>query len=152
YVHVASPKITDAGLKHFLQIPRLGGLSLDAPITDAGLDTLKKHPSLAALHLHRTKVTPKALETLATFPKIQELILDGIPITDGNISQIISWMPRLRSLGLRGTAITDTGLDALKGMKELSLLTVSAPKVTAEGVKKLAAAAPELNIYSDHGS
>ena len=50
------------------------------------------------------------------------------------------------SLNLYGTAVTDAGLEQLKGLKHLRSLYLWQTKVTPEGVKALQAALPGCDI------
>jgi Ran GTPase-activating protein (RanGAP) involved in mRNA processing and transport len=71
--------VTDAGLVHLLNCPRLMILDLeDTAITDAGLLTLAKIQTLKNVSLQKTKVTEGGVKALAkAFPKGLTINLDG---------------------------------------------------------------------------
>ena len=55
-------------------------------------------------------------------------------------------LKNLRILSLVGTQITDAGLESLKDLENLQELYVAGTKVTEDGVKKLTEALPKLKI------
>jgi hypothetical protein len=56
----------------------------------------------------------------------------------------VAGLPKLRELWVAGTAVSDAGLEHLRGLKHLKTLDVGGTKVTAEGWKRLRAALPSL--------
>jgi hypothetical protein len=55
------------------------------------------------------------------------------------------------SLMLKNMKVSDAGLENLKGLAALKELNLTGSKVTADGVKKLAAALPKCKIEWDGG-
>ena len=70
--------------------------------------------------------------------RYQHLNLGKTRITDEGVAALAG-LKELRSLDLSGTGISDAGLEKLQRTKALKSLKVHSTKVTAEGVKKLAA-------------
>ena len=58
----------------------------------------------------------------------------------------------LETVTIIETNVTDAGLEHLAGLKHLRLLQAGRTKVTADGVKKLAAALPGCTIEWDGGT
>ena len=90
-------------------------------ITDAGVASLASLKELRRLHLDNTKITDKALATVAKFT-------------------------HLEYLNLYGTEVTDAGLAHLKGLKNLKKLYLWKTKVTKEKVEELKKALPGIYI------
>jgi hypothetical protein len=57
--------ITDAGLAHLKNLPKLEWLRLDGTeVTDAGLEHIKGMPQLRLIHLYATHVTERGVADL----------------------------------------------------------------------------------------
>jgi predicted Ser/Thr protein kinase len=171
---ITSDKVTDAGLEHLRDMP-LVMLTMDkCAVTDAGLAHLKAWPELRSLALINTKVTDAGLAMVAALPKVVQLSLTG-PFTDKGAAHLrkmkglvylaiidarltdagvamLAELKALVGLTLQSMPITDAGLQFVKGLPQLEALDILHTKVTAEGLKKLAAALPRTGIVSDHGT
>ena len=55
-------------------------------------------------------------------------------------------LSQLEVLELKGTKITDTGLEHLKGLKRLQILSLFQTKVTDAGIERLQKALPKARI------
>jgi hypothetical protein len=91
-------------------------------VTDAGLLSLGKLPSLRCLDVDSTKITDRSMERIAQFEALEEL-----------------WVEE--------TAITDAGLDPLVKLKNLKFISVMYTEVTDAGVDRLRAAIPGLLVH-----
>jgi len=97
------------------------------------------------LILGRTKITDRALVSVARMKRLTRLDLRQTAVTDSGL-RALTKLPELRSLNLYGTAITDRGLAHLATMPTLERITVWETKVTGEGVDKLRQALPKAKI------
>ncbi len=87
------------------------------------------------------------LEPLAPIAdKIASLDIARSKVTDGGL-KAIAGMKNLKELHLEGTAIGDAGLDHLKGLAELEYINLYNTKVTDAGVAKLAGLGKLKAIY-----
>jgi hypothetical protein len=70
------------------------------------------------------RFSDNALQYVAKFPELEELILANSDISDAGLKQLES-LSKLRSLDLVGTRITDSGLICLSRMNDLELLSLA---------------------------
>lgn len=114
------------------------------PITDADVLEICKNKHLVNITLKNTKITDKALEYLATLPKLQLLWISKNAITgegfshflehqkldtidlsftqlDDEILKIVAQIPKLRFLHLEGTKVSFDGLLAVAKHKNLNI-------------------------------
>ncbi len=82
------------------------------------------------------------------WPRLRSLDLSDTGVTDAGI-QGIEGLTQLRELNLGDTAVGDAGLDRLKGLEQLQLLVLYGTKVTDEGVSRLQRAIPKCEIHAD---
>ena len=111
-------QITDAGLAHFQEMPKLISLSLGwcTQITDDGLKHLKNVPNLQTLYLTKCQqMTNDSLAILAELPDLRELYLANCPkITDDGLAHLKN-MSQLRKLDLQWcNKLTDRAVQKLK--------------------------------------
>jgi mono/diheme cytochrome c family protein len=78
--------------------------------------------------------------------KITSLDIARSKVTDGGL-KALAGMKNLKELHLEGTAIGDAGLDQLKGLAELEYINLYNTKVTDAGLTKLAALSKLKAIY-----
>ena len=97
------------------------------------------------LVLARTKITNRALASIARMKRLTRLDLRQTAVTDSGL-RALTKLTELRSLNLYGTVITDRGLDHLATMKSLERITVWETKVTEGGVAKLGQVLPKAKI------
>src|SRR5262249_17499121 len=108
---------TDADLARLTALERLQPVCVQfqgSPVTNGGLESLKKLTRLRLLSLFGTRVDDAGLPHLKAFPGLEILNLDGC-------------------------AITDRGLAHLEELPGLQLVSLYKTKVTADGVKQLLA-------------
>ncbi len=90
-------------------------------------------------------VNDATLERVAEQPMATELYLRGTRITDDGL-QYLSGLKKLQILDLGETEITDAGLRHLRGLAALKHLNLADTKVTAEGVEMLKKSLPKVEI------
>jgi hypothetical protein len=99
WLDVSYSKISDAGLRHLVSLPKLRRLELDGcQITDAGLQHIKGLKNLSILSLNGTQITDDGMKVVTALSDLAQLRLDK-------------------------TAITDTGLELIGDLQRLSILT-----------------------------
>ena len=111
--------ITDSGLEELGDWQKLEQLNLHncARITDAGLAHLQELPNLRVLWLlqengGKTPVTDSGMAHVARLAQLTDLYLIRVSIGDRGIAQLHG-MPNLQRLSLRGTKVTEEGVQAL---------------------------------------
>jgi hypothetical protein len=114
-------QITDEALRHLAAIPRLDWLWLDGTaITDRGLAHLKTVTGLTRLAIRDTAVTDEGILQLAVLPKLE-----------------------LSSGTVRGTAVTEAGLDALFSAQQAAIRSAQA---LSRAAQKATPAVPQAEI------
>ena len=108
-----SRRVTDAGLRHLAQWPRLEALNLSGcSFTDAGLSVLRHLPSLETFELHWHKaVSDEGIAHLAACDQLARVNAMGSPVGDGLLKAMIG-KRHLRHLNT-GTRVTDASLPLL---------------------------------------
>lgn len=139
-------KVTDDGLKHLAGLSELEELSLRATkITGAGLEHLKGLRRLRTLNLYQTKISDAELKHLAGLSQLESLDLGYVAVTDVGLEHLKS-LQQLRTLNLWATQVTDAGLEQLYGLQQLRSISILAPGVTEAGLKKLQQALPNCDV------
>ena len=138
--------ITDAGLVHLRDLPRLMSLNVSGlPITDAGLASIDDLPNLGALYLSRTKVHGQNLGKLKWLPKLAILYLDKSEVTEKALSQLAGGS-NLQFLSLNSLSLTAEGLKTLKALPGLRQLEIIGCGLLDEEVVDLRTSKPALKI------
>jgi Leucine-rich repeat (LRR) protein len=113
-LRLTGTSITDAGLRHLPNLPLLWNLTLPAQIGDEGLAHLQGTKSLTCLYLAGCdRITGDGLRTLASLPALTEIMLNNTPLTDEDL-MLLADSTTLRKLHLRGTKVTQDGIDRLR--------------------------------------
>ncbi len=133
-------KVTDAGLKTIGGFTQLDELYLSGDVlTDAGVAQLAKLTKLKKLSVYSKAVTDAAFASLADMAEMEELHVGSKYEFDDNQLKHMTKMTKLKTLSVGGEKLTDAGLAHLKGMTGLRELRVDGDKVTAAGLAHLAA-------------
>ncbi len=107
-----SNALTDAGLEHLRQFPKLRHLDLGGTaITDNGLQVLRDLPFLETLSLSWTRVSDAGMESLRDSNNLRRIDLAGTRTGDGAL-RVLSGKPHLASVRT-GNGVTDAGLELL---------------------------------------
>lgn len=92
-------KITDAGLAHLQRLSYLRGLSLEgSQITSAGLRRLAAIPLTSLTLDHSAGIDDMAVEHLAKFHELTQLLMKGTKLTDEGAAELRRRLPKLRVL------------------------------------------------------
>lgn len=108
-------------LVHLANLHELQGLSIQAPLTDAGMEVIARLQSLKSLELIETAVQTPGIGYLDQSSHLEELILIG------------------------GT-INDSDIEALSQMKSVSRIVLSNTKISNSGKRRIATLAPSKRI------
>lgn len=82
------------------------------------------------------KMDKATLERLGRLPRIGTLILQDSPITDEGL-KLLAALTQLQYLSLANTQITDAGLQYLKGMTQLEWLNLDSTQVSDTGLEQI---------------
>jgi hypothetical protein len=112
---IASPDITDAGLRNLVQRKDLDEFGVTGPITDEGLSMIVSHcPNLMSLRLDGSRITDKGLAALQRLKKLSYLSLTDNPLIDDAAALELAGVPSLRQIQLEGTRVTQKGAAAIR--------------------------------------
>ncbi|MBA4192004.1 MAG: hypothetical protein C0467_28835 [Planctomycetaceae bacterium] len=143
-------------------------------IKDDAADVLADMPTLSNLNLQGTTVTPAGIAELGRLPALRSLSVSGDAATDDLVAVVklrgltnlridspsvtdaglarLTALPELNDLVFtESKAVTDVGVEHIAKCKNLRSLNVKRCGITEAGVKKLAAARPDLKIEWDGG-
>lgn len=102
-------------------------------------------PLLAWLNLAGTAVTDDGVASLGEFTQLRRVHLERTAVGDAGAAVLAS-LQNLEYLNLYGTQVTDAALDGFASLPRLEKLYLWQSQVTDDGVAKLAAARPGLDI------
>ena len=131
--------ITSGDLVDLASLTNLESLWFDGcPVGDEGIEELARLPKLARVVLNNTHITDAALKHLATIPRLDWLWLDGTAVTDRGLAHLTA-ATGLNSLAIRNTAVTDDGILPLAVLSKLNLSAgaVRGSAVTEAGLDAL---------------
>ena len=119
-------------------------------VTDAGLAHLRRLSELRDLDLTFTGATGAGLKNLEHLTQLVRLNLTGLT-SDADLASLKGFT-KLRYLQLCDTspAITDEGLDHLRGLVNLETLSISSPRITSAGLKSLHNMARLSELFLNH--
>ncbi|MFN0108142.1 MAG: leucine-rich repeat domain-containing protein [Blastocatellia bacterium] len=130
---VGGNKLTDVGLQALRQLPGLTSLSMGGSqrtdsglwtisLTEQGLDSITTLKELRELRLDGMPVTARWLEKLKPLTKLERLSLQGCKRMGDDAVPILAAWPMLRVLDLKGTAMTEKGVEDLRRTKNAALI------------------------------
>ncbi|HJZ60099.1 MAG TPA: hypothetical protein VKE74_34475 [Gemmataceae bacterium] len=111
-------------------------------LRDAGVD-VGISPEGVATASGSPKLVEKELVHLKAFPKLQSLDLSFTPLTDAGMVHLKD-LKTLRKLDLSNTVISDRGLGQIKGLIELRELNIGKTRATGPGVVGVIGGFPKL--------
>jgi hypothetical protein len=131
--------VTDAGLRHLAQLPKLTNLHIQGPGE-------KQHVSFASTdELSRTQITSRALIHLGGLTNLEYVRLTRTQVDGADLLHLQA-LPKLKTLILTSTSVSDTDIEILSAMSQLEELDVVHTSVTADGVERLQKALPNCEI------
>ena len=114
------------------------GISLtNKPITDDDVQEICKCKSLVNVGLEGTNITDKALEYLATLPKLKLLWLGDTNITGEGFIHF-EHHPQLDCIGVEKTKVSDETLKIIANIPKLSTLHIDGTKISFDGLLAVA--------------
>lgn len=142
-------KFTGLGFKNYLgNCNQLKELHLIAclSLTDEGLEFLAPAiKQLQILDLIRINIGNKGIAAIvANCQNLKKLCLMNCPITDVQLQTLLPVLNKIEDLNLGNTHITDESLTVLLSCKHLKRLNLRGSRITEEGLQKLKAALPHL--------
>ncbi len=131
----------DDGLEHLKALYNLCDLYLvQARVTDKGMRTIGRLPTLETLCIVETDATNKGLAELKAFSNLSYCRIEGTvggnEFTDAGLEGV-GHLPRLERLALYGSGFTDDGLAHLKPLRRLRELFVLDTAITKTGLSEL---------------
>jgi serine/threonine protein kinase len=140
-------RLAELKLTDFLGLTNLGTSGV---VTDTGRTALAKLP-VRRLTLADSPAAPGFLRLLPDGAKYEEINLWYSPVADDDLRGLA----RCESVGrlvLRGTKVTDAGLEHLPAVRGLAFVDLTNTGVTKPGVAKLRAARPECRVEWDESA
>jgi Leucine-rich repeat (LRR) protein len=136
--------VSDAGVSHLANLPRLQSLSLrDSNVSDAGLAHLV---GLERLSLRGAPLTGVGFAELRSLRKLTYLTLTSTQTNDRGLAHIGA-LHSLGRLTLDGTSITDLGLVSLIDCVHLTAISAVGTEITDGGIKVLQEQLPRCSVY-----
>ena len=112
--HLSGKDLTDEQLADVTQVEEVIWLNLkDTKITDAGLKHLVNLKNLKKLHLERTAVTDEGLANLSELSNLNYLNLYGTKVTDAGLDKLTN-LKNLKQLYLWESGVSEDGAERLK--------------------------------------
>ncbi|MBI1358407.1 MAG: hypothetical protein GC160_29070 [Acidobacteria bacterium] len=106
-------------------------------VTDTDLRKLTEYPKLATLDLSLTHITDQGMQELKDLPGITDLNLRFAEyVTDEGLAAVKGWK-NLERLNVHGTKISDTTLEHISGLTNIEVLDVGSSMVTDVGLEQL---------------
>lgn len=108
-------------------------------ISDAGLAPLSALQGLGHLNLSENAIGAEGLAALGELPELSDLSLAETRADDRALRLIAERFPKLRSLDLRDTAVSDAGLDFLGALEHLDSVDARGSQATPAAEGRLSA-------------
>jgi hypothetical protein len=108
----------------------------DNPITEKGIAQLGAMPNLSSLRLHKTNVGD-GLDVLVQFPKLKTIEVSRTKVTDAGMAAL-GRLRNLSTIHVNFVPIGDDGFASLLGLENLGWLYASGTNLTDKGLAKLA--------------
>lgn len=143
---LSGTRVTDGGIPYLAPMTRLRYLRVaHTSITGKGLRALAGLPSLKSVDLSGTSVTDDDIPAPEQWGAVRDLRLGDTSITDRGAARLAR-LP-IADLGLRGTSISDIGMDELSRSQALQYLDVYETRVTEEAVNRFKTKLPNCHVW-----
>lgn len=143
----SNPKIHDEDLARLADLPDLENLTMSTlPITDRGMDLLGSLPKLRQLLLSGIGLTEKSLVPISRWTSIEDLSLSQTEFTDSGVEPLAK-LTQLRSLRANNLTMTAAQTDVFRMLPAFETLWLQKEKLndsTLANVAKL----PHLKAFS----
>jgi len=137
-------RLENAGIsdEHLAELGQLGSvrdfyLAGNELITDRGLMYLGKLPSLRYLDLCAVSCSSRGMKYLAPLTNIRALLLSDTTIDDSGVKTISEQFPRITTLSLSNTPVSDAGMAYISNLDDLDTLNLRNTAVSDAGVRQL---------------
>ncbi len=128
-------QVTDISLREVARLKQLTSLSLEGPVTAAGLRELAE---LKNLSLRGPQITDAALTGLAGLEELSALTLRDCPqVTDAGLKELAN-LKQLALLSVTCPEVTDAGLKEICSLTRLTDLSLVRTRATGAGLKEIA--------------
>lgn len=135
-LHLTGTRISDGCLQHLSNLTKLKMLNLTGNrLSGSGFAYLRGLNELEDLVLSETDVDDAALTRIRQ-PKLSSLVIGMTAVTDEGMKHLAT-MKSLSALNLPGTAVTDKGLSQLAAHPNLAVLNVAECRIRGSGLKSL---------------
>lgn len=142
---LSGTKVTDAGFNQLSNLSDLLQLTTSELMGDRTMATLANAPKLNFLDMRGGQITDKGLEHSQGMKSLTRLAVSCTSITDKGLKYLQS-VTMLQDLQLNNTQITDKGLLVLERLNNLVTLAITGTSTTLNGVTKLRAALPDVEL------
>ena len=140
---LGNTKITDAGLAHLIQLKKLRKVRISkTAITDAGMTNLAKCETLEDIDVSQTKIGSIGMGELRTLPRLKSLNLYLTLVTDAGLASLgdgnYRSAAKIERLNLDKCPITDAGIAKLSSLTNLAWIHLGGTAITDVGLVELA--------------
>ena len=134
--------VSPQSLKHLQRLKKLNELILGSSpqLTDDCAQSIALISSIEILTASQTQIGPSGLKNLATMPDLRSLNLDGSSNIGDECGVEFVHLPALGNLSIRGTPFGDRGLEDLLKTSDLKFLSLSGTRVSANSFPALSRA------------
>lgn len=132
------------------RIPTLQDIQVfGTTVTDDDLRLLENLSELRSFNVHDSRITSQGLQYFRDLSKLEHLGVDFSDVTDEGLATL--QLPRLRSLSIGSTSVTDAGVASLTKQANLEVLNLSMTKVTDACIDSLLKM-PNLRVVNIEGT
>ena len=147
YLDLDDSQVSDAGLGYVTVMDRLTTLEMSRTgVTGEGLSSIAHLTGMRTLTLNGLDVDDEDLRSLEGMKGLVMLWVGGTGVTDEGVGWIAETFEGLQMIDLSNTAVTDGAVESLLRLRELNRVRVQGSGMTREGVERLRAGKPGLDV------